>query len=516
MLYLSHAKKHQVWKIETLDGEKIKDPKNNWKPVVGTGERCLPGSGDDCGDGGPANEARLDYPKSVAISVDRTMYISDGRNLRVVTPEGRIDTLVGGRSGPVGPPRPPECQRIFEADDVRLQWPTKLALSPLDNTLHIVDDSMVLRLTPDMRLQAVAGISPLCEKTPEESGDLADRRRLGPIGDIDFAPDGTLYLLETSVKKKKRSTVYYVDRHRKIRQVEAHMRTTGNATTGSDASSILQSAIAITVNPDEGLYLASDERLARITHAMPERDESGDVRVAYPLTRELYTFNRFSQHVSTHNLDTGSLVYTFTYSKNTVLGRLAVVADPLGNKIALNRDYTNRVQSIDNTFGQKHNLKLTTLGHLESIQLSGDDESTSRMITLGYDDDTSGLLVSRHLDNGNFAIYEYDRQGRAKTTAVTSGDYYTVEESELCEVAAGDTAICLDLTRNGELLTSLKVHQSGRTLSKEGKFNVQCPSTFVILIFGLNTANSVSKIIALANLKLNTVVVMVFSIEGIS
>jgi hypothetical protein len=153
LLYLSHAKKHQIWKIENLDGERIKDAKSNWKPVVGTGERCLPGSGDDCGDGGPATEARLDYPKSVAISVDRTMYISDGRNLRIVTPEGKIETLVGGHSGPVGPPRPPECQKIFASDDLRLQWPTKLALSPLDNTLHIVDDSMVLRLTPDLRLQ---------------------------------------------------------------------------------------------------------------------------------------------------------------------------------------------------------------------------------------------------------------------------------------------------------------------------------------------------------------------------
>ena len=424
LLYLSHAKKHQIWKIENLDGEKIKETKNNFKPVVGTGERCIPGSGDSCGDGGPANEARLDYPKSVAISVDRTMYISDGRNLRVVTPEGKIDTLVGGTSGPIGPPRPPECQRIFAAEDLRLQWPTKLALSPLDNTLHIVDDSMVLRLTPDMRLQAIAGVSPLCEKSSEDSSDMADRRRLGPIGDIDFAPDGTLYLLETSAKKKKRSTIYFVDRHRKISQVEARFKSANSSINNSD---ILRSTLAITVNPDEGLYIASDDRLGRITHALPQRDENGDVRVASPHAHEVYTFNRFSQHIATHNLDSGSLLYTFTYSKNTVLGRLAVVSDALGNKIALNRDYTNRVQSIDNTFGQKHTLKLTTLGHLESVQLSGDEESSSQIVFLGYDTDSSGLLVSRHLDNSDFSIYEYDSYGRAMATAVSSGDYYVVQ-----------------------------------------------------------------------------------------
>jgi hypothetical protein len=63
----------------------------------------------------------------------------------------------------------------------------------------------------------------------------------------------------------------------------------------------------------------------------------------------------------------GQAVFTFTYSKNTVLGRLAIVSDPLGNKIALNRDYTNRVQSIENTLGQKFNVKLTNLGHLVSM-----------------------------------------------------------------------------------------------------------------------------------------------------
>ena len=469
MLYLSHAKKHQIWKIESLDGDKIKDPKNNWKAVVGTGERCIPGSGDPCGDGGPANEARLDYPKSVAISVDRTMYISDGRNLRVVTPEGKIETLVGGFLGPVGPPRPPECLKIFSSDDLRLQWPTKLALSPLDNTLHIVDDSMVLRLTPDLRLQVVAGISPLCDKTNQDSGDVADRRRLGPIADIDFAPDGTLYILETSLKKRKRSTIYHVDRHKNIRPIENNLY-------ANNSASVLQSAVAIAVNPDESLYIASDDRIARVTHYLPERDDNGDVKVADPVLRQVYTFNRFSQHTYTHSLDNGQPVFTFTYSKNTVLGRLAVITDPLGSKIALNRDYTNRVQSIENTFGQKFNVKLTNLGHLDSMELMSNDESVPRSVVLGYDDDSSGLLVSRHVDNADFLIFEYDVHGRAAATFVSSGDNFAVTQSDECPGNDTDTdandaeaSVCLELLKNGDTVSKLKVQQSGKTTFVQGK-----------------------------------------------
>ena len=36
---------------------------SNFVRVIGTGERCLPGDNDNCGDGGKAADARLSYPK---------------------------------------------------------------------------------------------------------------------------------------------------------------------------------------------------------------------------------------------------------------------------------------------------------------------------------------------------------------------------------------------------------------------------------------------------------------------
>ena len=36
---------------------------SNFVRVIGTGERCLPGDADNCGDGGKAVDARLSYPK---------------------------------------------------------------------------------------------------------------------------------------------------------------------------------------------------------------------------------------------------------------------------------------------------------------------------------------------------------------------------------------------------------------------------------------------------------------------
>ena len=64
-LYLSHAKKHQVWKLKSLERKEIRNPSANWEIAVGTGDRCVPG--DECGDNGPALKAKLNYPKGLAI-----------------------------------------------------------------------------------------------------------------------------------------------------------------------------------------------------------------------------------------------------------------------------------------------------------------------------------------------------------------------------------------------------------------------------------------------------------------
>ena len=86
----------QVWRLLKL--EDVTSPADNYEVVAGTGERCVPGPHDDCGDGGPATQARLAFPKGLAVSVDRSVYISDGKSVRIVHQNGKISTLIGGHS----------------------------------------------------------------------------------------------------------------------------------------------------------------------------------------------------------------------------------------------------------------------------------------------------------------------------------------------------------------------------------------------------------------------------------
>lgn len=98
-----------------------------------------------CGDGGPAVHARLSHPKGLAIAADRTLYIADGPNLRVVDPDNVIHTLIG-HHGHKTRWRHLPCSGAIPMSQVDLQWPSNIALSPLDGTLHILDDHVLLQV----------------------------------------------------------------------------------------------------------------------------------------------------------------------------------------------------------------------------------------------------------------------------------------------------------------------------------------------------------------------------------
>ncbi len=74
--------------------------------VAGTGKYGF------SGDGGPAIDAQLDYPEGVAVDHAGNLFIAESNRIRVVTPNGTINTAAGtgnsGYSGDGGLPAPPK------------------------------------------------------------------------------------------------------------------------------------------------------------------------------------------------------------------------------------------------------------------------------------------------------------------------------------------------------------------------------------------------------------------------
>ncbi|KAL7300753.1 hypothetical protein TKK_0006730 [Trichogramma kaykai] len=465
-LYISDPEKHQI--LRTLTLTDVKDPRLNIEPVVGNGERCIPGDEGHCGDEGPADKAKLAHPKGIVIAADKTMFIADGTNIRAVDPNGIIHTLVG-HHGHHNHWSPAPCVGAIPAQQAQLQWPTGLSLSPLDNSLHFIDDRLVLKLTADLKVRVVAGTPLHCTSSANNALELQKVAMasnvsqnvtltsslimqkkmdevLGSVLAIAFSPTGELYIAARDSHRV--NSIRIVDSAGKMSHFAGQQRddargqcecnnTTPSSSADADASCVcpddssssssaetllssnakFTSISALTVSADGVLHVADQGSLhiLALQPYLPNHDESGEFNIPFPPSNEVYVFNRYGQHVATKDLTSGKTRYSFLYSKNTSFGKLSTVTDSAGNKIQFLRDYSNAVSSIENTQDHKSDLKISGVGFLEKLTEKGRAE-----ITLGYDSDT-GLLTSRSGGRETY-IYNYDSIGRVTDVILPTGE----------------------------------------------------------------------------------------------
>lgn len=408
----------------------------------------------------------------IAIAADKTMYIADGTNIRAVDPHGVIHTLVG-HHGHHNHWSPAPCTGAIPAHQAQLQWPTGLTLSPLDGSLHFIDDRLVLKLTSDLKVRVVAGTPLHCTSNANNadlpktnSTTLSSLKKseeiLGSVLAVGFSPTGELYIADSDshrinsvrvVDPSGKMSYFAGQRHERVRgQCECNNTTPSskesefNCACTDDTSStetLLSSnakftAIsALAVSPDGVLHIADQGSLhiLALQPYLPNHDESGEFHIPFPPSNEVYVFNRYGQHVATKDLTSGKTRYSFLYSKNTSFGKLSTVTDSAGNKIQFLRDYSNVVSSIENTQDHKSELKISGVGFLVKLSERGRSE-----ITLDYDSAT-GLLTSRSGGRETY-MYNYDDLGRVTEVILPTGEklklksQLTTDETLSVQVAA--------------------------------------------------------------------------------
>ncbi|KAL3224464.1 hypothetical protein MRX96_026578 [Rhipicephalus microplus] len=428
-LYVSDPERHQVLRVHSLD--KVEDPDSNFDVVVGSGERCLPR--DNCGDGRPALEAKLTYPKGLAVAVDNSLYVADGSSIRVVDSRGIIDTLIGDPRGRRRW-RPFPCAGALPVGEAKLRWPTELAINPLDNSLHFIDDHMVLRLTSDERLLVVAGQPIYC---PQGEQDI---NPLGALVSFAFGPTGELYVAEVDENDRQSVRALAPDGTLTLfagcNQQRDGCRAPGNATLAVESD--LRSVAALAVTSD-GVVHVADLGRRQVFSALPylpEPDEQQEYQIAQPDSHELFVFNKYGQHVVTRSLLTGKAKYTFLYNVNTSFGKLSAVTDTSGNKVAFLRDSANSLHTIETARGHKCRVHVAQDKLLESF-VDPDGLQTHFLYGQG------GLLASRYDATGATFHYAYDEAGRLSQLVTPSGLVrrlsFSLAPSGAASVTVGDS-----------------------------------------------------------------------------
>ena len=90
----------------------------------------------------------------------------------------------------------------------------------------------------------------------------------------------------------------------------------------------------------------------------------------------------------------------FKYSKSQAgLGKLQQVTDSIGNNLKIQRDYSDKVQFLENSYGQKYSTKLDNFGQLESVQISARKE-----VKFEYGNGNDFLLTSTSVSSGLLSI----------------------------------------------------------------------------------------------------------------
>ncbi|XP_070953868.1 teneurin-2 isoform X5 [Macaca nemestrina] len=431
-LYVSDTNSRRIYRVKSLSG--AKDLAGNSEVVAGTGEQCLPFDEARCGDGGKAIDATLMSPRGIAVDKNGLMYFVDATMIRKVDQNGIISTLLG--SNDLTAVRPLSCDSSMDVAQVRLEWPTDLAVNPMDNSLYVLENNVILRITENHQVSIIAGRPMHCQVPGIDYSlsKLAIHSALESASAIAISHTGVLYITETDEKKINR--LRQVTTNGEIcllagaaSDCDCKNDVNCNCYSGDDAyatDAILNSPSSLAVAPDGTIYIADlgNIRIRAVSKNKPVLNAFNQYEAASPGEQELYVFNADGIHQYTVSLVTGEYLYNFTYSADNDVTELI---DNNGNSLKIRRDSSGMPRHLLMPDNQIITLTVGTNGGLKVV--------STQNLELGlmtYDGNT-GLLATKSDETGWTTFYDYDHEGRltnvTRPTGVVTSLHREMEKS---------------------------------------------------------------------------------------
>ncbi|KAI6077020.1 Teneurin-2 [Aix galericulata] len=431
-LYVSDTNSRRIYRVKSLTG--TKDLAGNSEVVAGTGEQCLPFDEARCGDGGKAVDATLMSPRGIAVDKYGLMYFVDATMIRKVDQNGIISTLLG--SNDLTAVRPLSCDSSMDVSQVRLEWPTDLAVNPMDNSLYVLENNVILRITENHQVSIIAGRPMHCQVPGIDYSlsKLAIHSALESASAIAISHTGVLYISETDEKKINR--LRQVTTNGEIcllagaaSDCDCKNDVNCNCYSGDDGyatDAILNSPSSLAVAPDGTIYIADlgNIRIRAVSKNRPILNSFNQYEAASPGEQELYVFNADGIHQYTLSLVTGEYLYNFTYSSDN---DVTEVMDSNGNSLKVRRDASGMPRHLLMPDNQIVTLAVGTNGGLKLVSTQ-----TLELGLMTYNGN-SGLLATKSDETGWTTFYDYDHEGRltnvTRPTGVVTSLHREMEKS---------------------------------------------------------------------------------------
>uniref|UniRef100_G1RYU5 Teneurin-1 n=1 Tax=Nomascus leucogenys TaxID=61853 RepID=G1RYU5_NOMLE len=421
-LYLSDTNTRKVYKLKSL--VETKDLSKNFEVVAGTGDQCLPFDQSHCGDGGRASEASLNSPRGITVDRHGFIYFVDGTMIRKIDENAVITTVIG--SNGLTSTQPLSCDSGMDITQVRLEWPTDLAVNPMDNSLYVLDNNIVLQISENRRVRIIAGRPIHCQVPGIDHflvSKVAIHSTLESARAISVSHSGLLFIAETDERKVNR--IQQVTTNGEISIIAGAPTDcdckidpncdcfSGDGGYAKDAKMKAPSSLA--VSPDGTLYVADlgNVRIRTISRNQAHLNDMNLYEIASPADQELYQFTVNGTHLHTLNLITRDYVYNFTYNSE---GDLGAITSSNGNSVHIRRDAGGMPLWLVVPGGQVYWLTISSNGVLKRVSAQG-----YNLALMTYPGNT-GLLATKSNENGWTTVYEYDPEGHLTNATFPTGE----------------------------------------------------------------------------------------------
>jgi RHS repeat-associated protein len=399
------------------------------------------------GDGGPAAEAELDNPTSVAIDAAGNLYIADQSNYRIrkVDQNGIITTVAGNGSenysGDGGP-----------AIQTGLGPINNIAVDTAENLYIAVgylsggyNNDRIVKVDQSGIITTVAG-----NGTKGYSGDggLATQAQLSlPIG-VALDAAGNLYIAD-----------HFNTRIRKVDQSGIISTVAGNGDWGlsGDGGPASYAALGIlsgvTSDASGNLYISDTNKIRKValSNTLFAEDGLG------------YIMSSAGQHEKTIDLDTGVIVHEFGYDQDS---NLISITDQFGNQTSIQRDTNGIPTSITSPDGLTTQLTIDADNHLTRITYPGGSY-------YNFEYTSDGLLTAKVEPEGNRFEHLFDSNGKLTDATDEEGGHWQFNKTAyangdiLSEVLTGEGNLTsyLDHTYStGEYVSTITGPSGSQTL----------------------------------------------------